>query len=236
MPTGVENTHGALCHTALSRAFVWASSAKTGRSRGQMQDWVVRAMQRWPNVPALFGWLGLDRRGRWLIQGEIISHPRIVSAIGNNYAVDALGRWYFQNGPQRGYIELEYSPFLIRIDDANSALVTHTGLMVHRAECAYLDEEGSMLLQTEHGAGEIAHEDLDWVLQRLTVNGRLLQEDDLAAALLLPSGSSTEVSLDLNGAQLPVVRLNAADLPTRLGLVRKPEPAAGEKVATRALD
>ena len=26
-----------------------------------MEDWVYLALEKWPNVPALFGWLGLDR-------------------------------------------------------------------------------------------------------------------------------------------------------------------------------
>jgi len=201
-----------------------------------MQDWAIRAMQRWPNVPALFGWLGLDRRGRWLIKGEAISHPRIVAAIAANYAADAHGRWYFQNGPQRGYIELEYTPLVLRTTATGDGLVTHTGLSVERAKCAYLDEEGSVLLDTEHGAGEIAHNDLDWVLQRLCVENRLLREDELVDALVLPTGTETELSLDVGGKRLPVIRLDAAEAPVRLGFVRSPQPREGEAVSTRAID
>src|SRR5262245_55155172 len=46
-----------------------------------MEDWVHRALKRWPNVPALYGWLRLDRRGRWLIQGETIGRTQIVDVI-----------------------------------------------------------------------------------------------------------------------------------------------------------
>jgi len=201
-----------------------------------MQDWVLRAMQRWPNVPALFGWLGLDRRGRWLIKGEPISHPRIVIAINQNYAVDAYGRWYFQNGPQRGYIELEYSPFVLRTNEASDGLVTHTGLSVQRATCAYLDEEGSVLLQTEHGAGEIDHSDLDWVLQRLTVADRPVREDELVDALVLPTGTTTQLNFALGDARVPVIRLDSAAAPARLGFVKTPQPREGEAVSTRAMD
>jgi len=201
-----------------------------------MQDWVVRAMQRWPNVPALFGWLGLDRRGRWLVKGEVITHARIVNAINQNYAVDAHGRWYFQNGPQRGYIELEYLPLLLRTVNSGGELVTHTGLSVKRVLAAYLDEEGSVLLQTEHGAGEMAHADLDWVVQRLTVENRAMREDELVGALVLPSGATTELSLEVFGVQLPVVRLDAAEAPAKLQFVRQPGPREGEAVSTRAMD
>ncbi|MET0656770.1 MAG: DUF2946 family protein, partial [Steroidobacteraceae bacterium] len=175
-----------------------------------MEDWVVRAMKRWPNVPALFGWLKLDRRGRWLIQGEVISHPRIVQAINRNYAADEHGRWHFQNGPQRGYMELEYAPFVLRTSEDGAALVTHTGLVVEQPQTAYLDEQGTMLLQSEHGPGEIAGAELEWVLERLQNNAKAVTEDDIAAALALQSGAMTNLVFELCGSQLPVHRLDAA--------------------------
>ena len=35
---------------------------------------VIRTMARWPNVPAVYGWMSLDRRGRWCLQGEPVVH------------------------------------------------------------------------------------------------------------------------------------------------------------------
>ncbi|HMN64893.1 MAG TPA: DUF2946 family protein, partial [Burkholderiaceae bacterium] len=32
-----------------------------------MDEQVLHAMARWPDVPAVWGWLRLDRRGRWLL-------------------------------------------------------------------------------------------------------------------------------------------------------------------------
>jgi hypothetical protein len=191
-------------------------------------------MQRWPNVPALFGWLGLDRRGRWLIKDEVISHPRIVNAINQNYAADEHGRWYFQNGPQRGYIRLESAPLMVRVDA--DRLVTHTGFEVRLPTAAFLDEAGGVLLATEHGPAEIAATDLDWILQRLQVDSRELQEDELVAALVEPSGIRTRMTLHLDGITLPVIRLDAADAPDYLHFVRDPQPEVGEKVATREMD
>ena len=88
-----------------------------------MEDWVLRSLARWPDVPALFGWLGLDRRGRWLIRDEIISRPQIIDTIARNYAADEHGRWYFQNGPQRGYMQLEHAPLVLRPDVAGEQLL-----------------------------------------------------------------------------------------------------------------
>ena len=42
------------------------------------EDWARRAMQRWPNVPHLYGWLRLDRRGRWLITSGVSEGDRVV--------------------------------------------------------------------------------------------------------------------------------------------------------------
>ena len=82
-----------------------------------MEDRVRRALARWPDVPALYGWLALDRRGRWRIKGETISRPQIIDTLNDNYAADEHGRWYFQNGPQRVFVELQSAPFVWRIRD-----------------------------------------------------------------------------------------------------------------------
>jgi hypothetical protein len=188
-----------------------------------VDDWVIRALQRWPNVPALFGWLQFDRRGRWLIRGEQITHARIVEVINRNYACDDRGRWYFQNGPQRGYMTIEYAPLLLRATPAGG-LVTHTGLDVQHPSLACLDEEGALTLQTEHGPGEIASADLDWALGRLSDAGRAIDEDRLAGMLALPSGSPTSLTLTYESDSLPIQRVDAAELPARLGFVREPAP------------
>src|ERR1700693_3246190 len=73
-----------------------------------MDEVVLRAIQKWPNVPSVYGWLSLDRRGNWSIKGEHIANPAIASFIGRNYARDEKGRWYFQNGPQRVFVTLVY--------------------------------------------------------------------------------------------------------------------------------
>ena len=77
-----------------------------------MDPIVIQAMAKWPNVPNVYGWLTLDRRGNWLIKGDRISNPGVVAFIGRNYGADEQGRWYFQNGPQRVFVTLEYAPYV----------------------------------------------------------------------------------------------------------------------------
>ncbi len=199
-----------------------------------LEDWALRAMQRLPNVPALFGWLGLDRRGHWLIRGETISRPQIIETINHNYEADTHGRWFFQNGPQRGYIALDYAPFVLRAEDER--LVTHTGLPVDRPSQAWLDEEGSLVIQTEHGPGLLIDTDLDWALARMSTAGRAVDEVALAAALSLPSGHTSALELALGATRLPLLRMDRTQLPSELGFTRDPQPREGERVSTRIAD
>jgi hypothetical protein len=187
-----------------------------------MEDWVFRALEKWPNVPALYGWLKLDRRGRWLIQGEIITRPQIIDTINANYAADQRGCWYFQNGPQRGYMALEYAPLILNTD-ADEQLRTHTGLHVEHASAAYLDEQGAVLLLTEHGPGVLNDAALPWVLERLQHRGHAVDESQLASALEQPSGVTTSLSLSLHTTSLPLIRLDAAGAPSQLKFVREPK-------------
>lgn len=187
-----------------------------------MEDWVLRSLARWPNVPALYGWLGLDRRGRWLIRGETISRPQIIDTINCNYAADERGRWFFQNGPQRGYVALEYTPLVLRAE--GEGLLAHTGAPVGQVQAAYLDQEGALLLQTDLGPGVLDAADLGWALQRLSVDGGEVDEAQLGAALAQSCGSVTALCLRLGGLPLPVRRLDAAAAPARLGYVREPQP------------
>lgn len=199
-----------------------------------MEDWALRAIQRWPNVPALFGWLGLDRRGHWLIKGEIISRPQIIDTINRNYEADAHGRWFFQNGPQRGYVTLDYTPLVLHV--AGDRLMTHTQLRVERPSQACLDEEGSLVFQTEHGAGLLIHTDLDWALERITSSGSPMDDVAIEAALGVPSGQATNLEIAIDPGRLRVTRLDQARIASHLGFVREPQPLAGEAVSTRIAD
>lgn len=186
-----------------------------------MEDWVYRALAKWPNVPDVFGWMGLDRRGRWLIRGEVISRPQIIDTINRNYAADEQGRWFFQNGPQRGYVELEYAPFVLQVD-GDGQLRTHTDLLVIGPTAAFMDEDGAVSLMTEYGPGVVNDQDLGWVLERLEVAGRAVDEEEIAEALELESGKATDLRLAVGGASLRVMRVDSTELPGRLGFVRVP--------------
>jgi len=129
---------------------------------------VAQAMAKWPNVPAVYGWLSLDRRGNWLIKGGRIANQALREFIARNYEPDSAGRWYFQNGPQRVYVTLAYTPLVVHYE--GDELRDHCG-RAFDARATYVDEEGSVLIE---GNGVIALLD-DRDLARYADSGALLQ-------------------------------------------------------------
>ena len=115
-----------------------------------MDDAVVRSLARWPGVPHVYGWLSLDRRGQWRLQGERIGNAALRDFIGRNYAADERGCWYFQNGPQRVYVRLDYAPWVVHWEA--DGLRDQAGHPFAAGE-AWLDDEGSVLLP---GRGSVA--------------------------------------------------------------------------------
>jgi len=122
-----------------------------------MDPIVARAMARWPDVPAVYGWLALDRRGNWLIKAERITHQAMREFIARNYEGDDAGRWYFQNGPQRVYVTLAYTPLVVHYE--GDTLVDHCG-RPFAARANYVDDEGSVVLAGEPGIALLDDRDL----------------------------------------------------------------------------
>ena len=159
-----------------------------------MDDIVKAALRKWPDVPAARGWLGLDARGQWWLRdaatqaaggfpqsrGSRIEHAPLCAFIGRNYLCDGAGAWFFQNGPQRVYVELEAAPWVWRIDDA-FALLSHTGAPA-QWRGAWLDEAGRLFLDTDLGLGLVHSQDVHRAAQALedgrwTLNGELRFEE-----------------------------------------------------------
>src|SRR4051812_485785 len=122
-----------------------------------MDDAVVRSLARWPNVPAVYGWLELDRRGNWRIKGEKIGNAALREFIARNYECDTQGRWFFQNGPQRVYVRLAYTPLVVYYE--GDALVDQCGRAFSPREVLE-DDEGSVLMSNERGVALLDDRDL----------------------------------------------------------------------------
>ena len=87
---------------------------------------VKQALAKWPNVPHCTGWLLLDRRGQWRMRDDADASGRIcpaTSSVTRRCSASSTGitppmtdgQWFFQNGPQRVYVELGYTPWIVRL-------------------------------------------------------------------------------------------------------------------------
>ncbi|CAM4072078.1 DUF2946 domain-containing protein [Bordetella tumbae] len=197
---------------------------------------VKQALAKWPNVPAVYGWLSLDERGQWHIhergdateggRGDLITSPQIVAFIGRNYAADDRGRWYFQNGPQRVYVRLDAAPYVLRVADTGSGLITHTGETVRTIEAWWLDEAGRLYAQTDLGTGLIDGRDLESILVALRVQpGNMPLLDALDDSDAQTVKTPRQVSHPNYPAVVPLhCDLSRSALSTDLGFAANPLP------------
>ena len=199
-----------------------------------MDQSVKDALARWPNVPAVYGWLSLDARGRWRLHpqgqandggpGEPITNTQILEFISRNYGRDDDGRWFFQNGPQRVFVRLDAAPFVLRLADDNRGLVTHTDASVDAVSAWWLDDEGQLYASTPMGAGIVLDRDLQPLLEMMRTQAGAPLLDALAE--LAASHSMTAVWPGVYAAA-PLHAIAQADIAARLGFDPAPHaPAA----------
>lgn len=189
-----------------------------------MDDIVKAAMAKWPNVPAVYGWLDLTSRGVWKIRGEAIGNASICAFIGRNYTSDGHGNWFFQNGPQRVFVSLEATPIIYRLDELGG-LQAHTGARPRELRAAHADAEGRLLLETELGPGLVDSQDTAKIAERL-VDGRGHAIDETSLARW--TAGDGEVFLISDGLHvecdgfLPVARAPSDHWPEAFGYVARP--------------
>lgn len=141
-----------------------------------MDDLVRQAMAKWPHVPHCFGWLGLDGRGQWYMRddraqaagafgsgiaaakGSLLRHEKLIAFIQRNYLADDSGQWYFQNGPQRVYVELAETPWIWRVAP-DGAVRNHAGDLATVERCL-VDESGHLYLFGPGGFGLVHSQDM----------------------------------------------------------------------------
>jgi hypothetical protein len=193
-----------------------------------MDEIVVRSMLKWPEVPSVYGWLALDRRGHWSIKTraerfDAITNRAVIEFIGRNYGQDGEGRWFFQNGPQRVFVLLYYTPWVYRFDAEGRSLVTHTEVALDGFRAGWVDESGALLLESDIGVGVVSDRDLPAVIER-TTDARGASADALLEAVA--HGETAECRL--LGARMSLAPIRSADVPERFGFVARPAPKPGE--------
>ena len=135
-------------------------------------------------------------------KGSLLEHEKLIDFIVRNYECDlspasaARGQWFFQNGPQRVYVELEATPYIWRVGAApDFDVAAHTGQVAVPQRCV-VDEHGRVYLETALGFGLVHTQDM------------LHAADAIERGLWVPQD------------------MLAHDLPQRFGYVRSPQAAS----------
>ena len=202
-----------------------------------MDEQVLRSVIKWPNVPNCFGWLALDRRGQWRMRdefaqdnqlaGSVIQHAALNEFISRNYACDSLGRYFFQNGPQRVFITLDATPWIARIIPSESGpqLLTQCGTQI-KPQGALSDEKGNIYI-----TGIIVQSLSDQIdstvfsqIESLSV--ALLHDHDLDLfsdqSKVMEDACSFRGSWQWDGKELPIEPIHSLELSERFRFIKAP--------------
>jgi hypothetical protein len=194
-----------------------------------MDEIVKQAMAKWPNVPHCYGWLALDARGNWRMRderaqhfntpGDKLNNAALVGFIVRNYQKDERGCWYFQNGPQRVYLNLEATPFIAHTDPQHG-FALHTGAPLPPPDAAWLTEAGELILRSGDVVAQLDDRDFAQVLPQLEHAGAPVGDEALLAWLDNPDDA---LALRTSAGVVPVTPISRADV-EQLGFRRVPAP------------
>ena len=196
-----------------------------------MDERVLQAKARWPNVPAAWGWLFLDRRGAWRLvdrgapgfdpirdgRGDPIRHEALIDFIARNYSCLDDGSWFFQNGPQRVFVDLELAPNIWRLapQPDGVVLVAHTGEIASRVDRLGVDSDGVVWAQTDLGPGAIDDRQLAALLDQVDA------KDDAICDSFDSVGSAVRVRFRGHPEPLPLTPFTQPAA-LEFGFVRQP--------------
>ena len=195
-----------------------------------MDDIVKKAMAKWPDVPHCYGWLALDARGHWRMRDERAQHlnlpgdkvmqAALLGFINRNYMADARGCWYFQNGPQRVYLNLEATPFIARTDPAHGLLL-HTGEPLTLLQGAWLTPQGDLIVRSEGKVAQVDDRDVVQLMGLLEMQCAPITDEALTQWL---DGNGPALTLRYKDGAVQVERIAREAVATYFGFVRLPAP------------
>ena len=202
-----------------------------------MDEQVLRSLINWPNVPDCYGWLALDRHGQWRMRdafaqqnklpGQVITHLALNEFISRNYVCDALGRYFFQNGPQRVYISLAATPWVARFTPSEMGLqlMTQCNSPIEPS-LALSDESGNIYIVGLMHQTIYQHQDLAQFEKQYCQSVALLHDHDLdqfsELAKLTEEACSFGGSWNWHGKLLPLEPIHSEELASRFAYVIQP--------------
>lgn len=195
-----------------------------------MDDIVKQAMAKWPNVPDCYDWLALDARGVWRMRdertqqlglaGDKVVQTALLAFINRNYGVDRRGCWFFQNGPQRVFVNLEATPYIARTDPVHG-LTVQTGAPLAPQQ-ALLAENGALIVVAGAVVAQVDDRDVAPLLGALSLDGTAISDDALLTWL---ENGTAPLRLQLGESSIAVERIASTDVDARFGFVRLPATA-----------
>ncbi|QWD59896.1 DUF2946 family protein [Polynucleobacter sp. MWH-UH35A] len=206
-----------------------------------MDNQVLRSLMKWPNVPDCYGWLALDRRGQWRMRdeftqqnnlpGNIIKHQALNEFIARNYACDELGRYFFQNGPQRVFITLDATPWIVRIiPGKESPTIINQCHQAMETNGALSDENGNIYIIGKVNGTIYSRSDNQPFCENSSQSIALLHDHDLdhfsELAKLREEACSFGGSWVWEDKTLPLDPVLYAELAARFHFVANPTPQA----------
>jgi hypothetical protein len=114
-------------------------------------------------------------------KGSMLQHGKLIDFIHRNYAHDEHGQWFFQNGPQRVYVELENTPYVWRLQP-DGRVLAHTGADAGGVSRCIVDEAGRLYLETPLGVGLVHTSDMGQAADRVE-SGQWAPETVAAASI-----------------------------------------------------
>jgi hypothetical protein len=161
------------------------------------------------------------------LPGQVIRHQSLNEFISRNYARDTQGKYFFQNGPQRVFITLDATPWIVRMIPSDQGVQLLTQCQSPLEPTAALsDENGNIYIvgnitQTVYEASDRAQSKLE------TTEGiALLHDHDLdlfsELATLKEEACSFGGSWNWHGKQLPLDPIHSSELANRFQFVPKP--------------
>lgn len=202
-----------------------------------MDEQVLRSLIKWPNVPHCFGWLALDRRGQWRMRdefvqanqlpGNTIQHEALNEFISRNYGHDSLGRYFFQNGPQRVFVTLDATPWIARMIpwEDGLQLVTQCGSQI-QARGALSDEKGNIYIAGLITQSLSEQADSNLFTKSESISVALLHDHDLDLfadqSKVEEDACSFRGSWKWDGKKLPIEPIHSAELTGRFHFIKAP--------------
>ncbi len=164
------------------------------------------------------------------LPGDVIKHAALNAFIARNYASDTEGRYFFQNGPQRVYVSLDATPWVVRMMPTGNA--EHPWQFQTQCEsllaptAAFMDEAGHILI--EGRLTQTIWSTANQFIEIECLNIALLHDHDIELFSGMTSLSNTACALEgswrWHGHDLKLEPITTAEVESRFQFQARPQP------------